>query len=89
MSLGNSLGISCNEKTIHWRRNKTGWALVIMPDSIRIDDNHGYCHIHLKCKQDYHTIQDDSFEAIYQKIVNHIVENNEINMDKLKKELKF
>lgn len=63
--------------------------MVIMPESIRIDDNHGYCHIHLEYKKNYYPIKDDSFQAIYQGILNHIQDNKGINLDKLQKDLDF
>lgn len=78
---------SCQNNLIYWRRSKKGWSLIVMPESIRIDNNHGYCHIHLKYKKNYHKIKDDSFEGIYQLIIDHIESNNGINLDDLKKEL--
>lgn len=78
---------SSQNNQIYWRKSKRGWSIIVMPDSIRIDNNHGYCHIHLKYKKNYQTIKDDSFGGIYQLIIGHIEENNGINLDDLKKEL--
>ncbi|MCK9152288.1 hypothetical protein [Methanobacterium alcaliphilum] len=89
MSSVNFLQNNCPEKTIYWRRNKKYWAILLMPDNIRIDNNHGYCHIHLKNKKNHHPLKNDSFESIYQIISDHIQENNQIDMDKLKKELDY
>jgi hypothetical protein len=81
-----------NEKSfqnnqIYWRQSKKGWSIIVMPESIRIDNNHGYCHIHIEYKKNYQTINDNSFNDIYQLIIGHIEKNNGINMDDLKKEL--
>lgn len=81
-----------NEKSfqnnqIHWRKSKKAWSILLMPESIRIDNNHGYCHIHLKYKKNYQTIKNNSFIGIYQLIIGHIEKNNGINLDDLKKEL--
>jgi len=78
---------SLQNNQIYWRQSKKGWSLIVMPESIRIDNNHGYCHIHLKYKKNYQTIKDNSFDGIYQLIIGHIEENNGINLDDLKKEL--
>ncbi len=78
---------SLQNNQIYWRQSKKGWSLIVMPESIRIDNNHGYCHIHLKYKKNYQKIKDDSFDGIYQLIIGHIEENNGINLDNLKKEL--
>ena len=75
------------EQAIYWRQSKKGWSIMLMPESIRIDNNHGYCHIHLKYKKNYQKIKDDSFDDIYQLIIGHIEKNNGINLDDLKKEL--
>jgi hypothetical protein len=85
----NSSPIVRHDQTISWRQSKKGWSLIIMPDSIRIDDNHGYCHIHIGTKKNYHIIKDDTFDAIYSLIMDHIELNKGINMDELKKELKI
>jgi hypothetical protein len=83
----NSSPLVSQDKIISWRRNKKGWSMIIMPDSIRIDNNHGYCHIHIEYKKNYQRIKDNSLEAIYSLIINHIEINNGINLDELKKEL--
>lgn len=75
------------ERTIYWRRSKKGWSMVIMPESIRIDNNHGYCHIHIEYKKNYQKIKDNSLDAIYAIIMDHININNGINLDELEKEL--
>ncbi|MDP3624485.1 MAG: hypothetical protein Q8R66_11260 [Methanobacteriaceae archaeon] len=83
----NSNPLVPQDRTISWRRSKKGWSMIIMPDSIRIDNNHGYCHIHLEYKKNYQNIKENSLEAIYSMITDHIEINNGINLDELKKEL--
>ncbi len=75
------------DQTIYWRKSKKAWSILLMPESIRIDNNHGYCHIHIEYKKNYQKIKDDSFDDIYQLIIGHIEKNNGINLDDLKKEL--
>lgn len=77
------------DSIIYWRKAERGWYIVIMPESIRIDDNHGYCHIHIGKKKNYHPIKDDTFEAIYLVLVEHIARNKGINRPELRKELHF
>jgi hypothetical protein len=74
---------------LYWRKAERGWSIVIMPGSIRIDDNHGYCHIHIGNKKNYQPIKDDSFEAIYQILVQHLERNKGIDLAELRKELHF
>ncbi len=83
----NPLPSVTQDRTISWRRSKKGWSMVIMPDSIRIDNNHGYCHIHIEYKKNHQNIKDNSLEAIYAMIMDHIEINKGINLDELKKEL--
>jgi hypothetical protein len=83
----NSTHLVSPDQVISWRRSKKGWSMVIMPDSIRIDNNHGYCHIHTEYKKNYQKIKENSLESIYLMIIDHIEINNGINLDELKKEL--
>ena len=34
------------DRDVYKRKSKRGWAIVIMPDNIRIDNYHGFTHIH-------------------------------------------
>ncbi len=75
------------DNQIYWIKGKRGWSMVIMPESIRIDNFHGYCHIHIHEKKNYHTIKDESFDNIYHLVVEHLERNNGINVLELEKEL--
>ncbi|PKL66258.1 MAG: hypothetical protein CVV28_11710 [Methanobacteriales archaeon HGW-Methanobacteriales-1] len=75
------------DNQIYWTKGERGWSMVIMPESIRIDNFHGYCHIHLHEKKNYHTIKDDTFDNIYNLLVEHLERNKGIDVSELEKEL--
>jgi len=78
-------------KIVYKAETSTGWAVMIMPDEILIDNyHHGYNHIHpdssnhdLKLE-----IKDNTDDKIYNIVCNHIEKNEGINLKKLIKELK-
>lgn len=72
---------------IYWTNGKRGWSMVIMPESIKIDNFHGYCHIHIHEKKNYHTIKNDNFANIYQLVLTHLDRNKGINVEELEEEL--
>ncbi|MDR1820615.1 MAG: hypothetical protein LBR15_10285 [Methanobrevibacter sp.] len=63
--------------TLHINVTSKMWAIVIMPIQIRVDNTHGFVHIHFSHKGKHHKIGKSNFDEIYEIIVNH-VENNEI-----------
>ena len=63
------------------------WAIVIMPIEIRIDNAHGYVHIHFSLKGLKHKINKTSFDEIYEIIEEHIEKNRVIDKRKLWEEL--
>ncbi|MDR0911329.1 MAG: hypothetical protein LBM96_01845 [Methanobrevibacter sp.] len=63
------------------------WAIVIMPIELRVDNAHGFVHIHFSHRGIKHKINKNNFYEIYEIIVNHIEENKIIDKRKLWDEL--
>ena len=69
-----------NQEIIHgnylnFRENPKGWAIVIIPSHVRIDNFHGYTHIHFSSKGEKHNLNKDNFNEIYTIIRNHLKKN--------------
>jgi hypothetical protein len=79
--------LQLHDKIIYHRKSKRGWAIVIMPDNIRIDNFHGFSHIHLEFKGKHEPIKYDSFETVLNIIIDHIEINKGLNKKKLRLEL--
>jgi len=75
------------DKHIHIARSKRGWGITILPDGIRLDNFHGFSHIHLTLDGDHHHIKYDNADEIIVFLLNHIDKNKGIDIEKLKKEL--
>jgi len=65
------------------RKSKKGWAIVINPPHTRIDNFHGYTHIHFSPKGKRHNIKLENFDEIYEIIRKHLKKNKKL----IKKEL--
>ncbi len=77
-----------HDKMIYRRRSKRGWAIVIMPDNVRIDNFHGFPHLHLTEKGNHEPIKYDSFDTVINIVIDHIERNRKLNKEKLILELK-
>lgn len=75
------------DRDVYKRKSKRGWAIVIMPDNIRIDNYHGFTHIHFSLNGKHEKIKYDDFDEIYRIIKMHILLNKGINKKLLRKEL--
>lgn len=76
--------IKLHGKQVIWRRSPRGWAIVIMPDKIQIDNfHHGYPHIHPERAE----IKSNDLEVVLSIVINHIKKNKSINIEKLRREL--
>jgi hypothetical protein len=73
--------------TIKARKSKRGWAIVVIPPNLRIDNFHGFPHIHFTPKGEKHSIEENDFDSIYNIIRNHLKQNKEIIKEELIKEL--
>jgi len=83
--------VEIHGKIIYKAETTTGWAVVIMPDGILIDNYHyGYTHIH--SNPDIHNfkekIKDNSHDKVYRIICSHIEMNECLNLKTLIEELK-
>jgi len=78
-------------KTIYKVETTTGWSVVIMPDSILIDNyHHGYTHIHFNPNEHdlKEKIKNHDQITVYNIVCAHIHENEGLKLKKLIKELK-
>ena len=75
------------DRDVYKRKSKRGWAIVIMPDNIRIDNYHGFTNIHFSLNGKHEKIKYDDFDEIYRIIKMHILLNKGINKKLLRKEL--
>jgi hypothetical protein len=55
------------------------WAIIIMPIEIRVDNAHGFVHIHFSHKGFQHKINKVDFNEIYEIIIHHIEINQTID----------
>ena len=76
--------IKIKKSQIFYRETQRGWAIVIMPNKIKIDNFHGFPHIHIKNKE---TIKTKTLNKVLNIVVNYISLNNEINLEDLKNKL--
>ncbi len=70
-------------KEVYRDKSARGWAIIIMPDEIRIDNYHGFPHIHLSLNGEKIQINYNDREDVFIIIKNHILKNKDI----IKKEL--
>ena len=83
--------ILVNGKTVYKAETPQGWAIVIMPDNILIDNYHiDKAHIHPNPKKHIikEEIGEDDSEKVYETVLKHLYENDELNRDNLKRELR-
>jgi hypothetical protein len=75
------------DKKMYISNSKRGWAVVVMPDEIRIDNYHGHCHIHMELNGIHIPIKYRELEEIKFLIRCHISKNQGINKELLQIEL--
>lgn len=83
--------ILVNGKTVYKAETPQGWAIAIMPDNILIDNYHiDKTHIHPNPKKHIikEEISEDNPEKVYETVLKHLYENNGLNLEKLKRELR-
>lgn len=83
----NSDQLQFHDKIIYHRRSKIGWAIVIMPDNVRIDNFHGFTHLHLEGKGCHEPIKHDPFDTVLNIVVDHIERNRGLHKKELRLEL--
>jgi hypothetical protein len=87
MKVENSTSTQILDRTIYRRRSKRGWSIVIMPDNIRIDNFHGFPHVHLEGKGGHEEIKTNDFKTVHQIVIKHLERNKGVNKKELKREL--
>ncbi|MDR0774697.1 MAG: MarR family transcriptional regulator [Rickettsia sp.] len=68
---------------VYEREGYRGWAIIIMPDGLRIDNYHGFPHIHFTHKGKKHKINTNNMEKALEILYNHIWKNEIINKKKI------
>lgn len=58
-----------------------------MPDNVRIDNSHGFSHMHMEIQGKHEPIKFDSFETVINVVIDHIGRNKGLNKKKLRLEL--
>jgi hypothetical protein len=70
------------------RRSEKGWAIIIIPPHARIDNFHGYAHIHFTPKGEKIMIKDKNFNEIYETVRLHLKANKKLIENQLLEDLK-
>jgi len=70
------------------RRSEKGWVIIIIPPYARIDNFHGYTHIHFTPKGEKFKVKEKNFEEIYKVVRLHLKRNKKLIENKLLEELK-
>lgn len=84
----NRMKSNFHEKIIYYDKSKRGWAIVVMPDSIRIDNFYLPTHLHVKIYGIHIPIKYKEMDEVGLILKRHIARNNgKINLKELKKEL--
>lgn len=87
MKAGSIIILSKHGKKVYFRETTRGWAIPITPDGIRIDNFHGFVHIHLSFNGDKIPIKHNDPKKIIKIIENHIFKNKGIIKKELLEEL--
>jgi hypothetical protein len=74
---------------VYRRITRRGWAISIMPHKIRIDNFHGYPHIHFKLHGIKHQIKVNNIDEAYKIVHNHINDFRKVNNRILFRELNY
>lgn len=69
--------------TVHYRKAKRGWAIIVMPNKFKVDNYYHDVHVHPN--REILSIKDP--DVIFDIICLHIENNNVLNEAKLRKEL--
>jgi len=58
-----------------------------MPDNVRIDNHHGFVHIHFTLKGKKNEIKEKDMDTLIDIIVMNITKNKELNLKELKEDI--
>ena len=67
--------------------SQRGWAIVIMPDNLRIDNHHGFVHIHFNLRGEKIEIKETNLDILFDIIVENVTKNKKLNLDELRGDL--
>ncbi len=68
-------------RTFIYRKTERGWAIIVMPDRLQIDNYYHGVHIH----PDRAELKIKDPEILKKIIIKHILEENKIDFEKLRK----
>ena len=74
------------DKKIFWKGDDSLWAIIIMPDYIKIDNWHGPPHIHINNEKKWISVNNP--QKIILKLNSHINRESGVNLSKLLRELR-
>ena len=74
-------------KTIYISESDKRWAIVIMPDEIRIDNYHKETHLHTELRGIHIPTKYKEMESVGLIVVSHLSKNKGIKIKKLMEEL--
>jgi hypothetical protein len=72
---------------IYRKISQRGWVITIMPAKIRIDNYHGFPHIHYSLKGTHNPIEVNDLNKAFEIVTKYILNNETINKEKLRGEL--
>ncbi|MBZ9569972.1 hypothetical protein KQY27_00165 [Methanobrevibacter sp. TMH8] len=75
-----------HNKSVIWSENGDYWVIIILPDNIKVDNWHGYPHIHIGDEKKKISIN-NSYKA-FLKVRLHINRESGVNLNKLLEELR-
>ena len=87
MKINETSVMKIGEYTLYRKNSPRGWAITIIPINIRIDNFHGFPHIHYSLKGKHHLIGINDLKRAYEIVVGHIENNEKIYKEKLTEEL--
>ena len=77
-----------HDKIMYYDISQRGWAIVVMPNSIRIDDFYLPTHLHVEVYGIHIPVKYKDMDEVELILKCHIAKNNgKINLNELKKEL--
>lgn len=81
MRKGTNEKTQIGNRTFIYRKTERGWAIIVMPDRLQIDNYYHGVHIH----PDRAELRITDPEILKEIIINHILEENRIDFKKLRR----
>jgi hypothetical protein len=83
----NTSKTTINDTDVIFYSSQRGWAIVIMPDNVRMDNHHGYPHIHYTPKGKKFEIKEKNVEILFDMVLENVTKNGRLNLNELKEGL--